>query len=45
VSTKTLPRGRMSSYCWAESASRALHCCLPMGHEGRHYHPYTRTNF
>ncbi|MEV8031373.1 hypothetical protein [Streptomyces sp. NPDC086182] len=45
MSTKTLPRGLMSGYCWSEHPSRGLHCCLPMGHAGKHYHPYTRTNF
>jgi hypothetical protein len=47
VSTKTLPRysGRMSGYCWAEHSGGGLHCCLPMGHEGQHYHPYSKTSW
>jgi hypothetical protein len=45
MSKATLPRGRMSSYCWAESAGGTMHCCLPVGHTGPHYHPYTRRHF
>jgi hypothetical protein len=47
VSTSTLPRarGRVSGYCWTEHPRGGLHCCLPMGHSGKHYHPYSKTNF
>jgi hypothetical protein len=45
VSKMSLPRGRISSYCWAEQPSSSLHCCLPMGHAGLHYHPYRKRNW
>jgi hypothetical protein len=47
VSKKTLPRytGPMSDYCWAEQSGGGLHCCLPRGHAGLHYHPYSKTSF
>jgi hypothetical protein len=47
MSKATLPRysGSMSGYCWAEQAGSSLHCCLPRGHAGLHYHPYSKTNW
>jgi hypothetical protein len=47
VSTRTLPRlsGRISGYCWAEHPGTYVHCTEPHGHNGRHWHPYTRTSW
>jgi hypothetical protein len=47
MSKTTLPRsgGHASGYCWAEHATRHLHCTLPTGHAGPHWHPYTKTSW
>ena len=43
MSKSTLPRarGRMSDYCWAEHLHTVVHCTLPAGHSGAHWHPYS----
>ena len=47
VSTSTLPRtrGRISGYCWDERPGTHVHCCLPHGHHGTHWHPYSKTGW
>lgn len=37
--------GRISGYCWAEHPRTRVHCTEPRGHNGRHWHPYTRTSW
>ena len=46
MSKTTLPRvPNGHRYCWDESSSRHVHCTLPIGHSGQHWHPYTRTSW
>ncbi|MFI1732662.1 hypothetical protein ACH40E_26335 [Streptomyces acidicola] len=45
MSTKTLPRGRMSGYCWVEHPHTHVHCTEPYAHRGQHWHPYSKTSW
>jgi len=47
VSKSTLPRakGPISGYCWAEHTGTHVHCTEPVGHSGRHWHPYSKTSW
>jgi hypothetical protein len=47
MSKSTLPRlsGRISNYCWAEHTGTHVHCTEPVGHSGRHWHPYSKTSW
>lgn len=47
MSASTLPRkrGLISNYCWAEHLQRGVHCTLPAGHSGEHWHPYSGTSW
>ncbi|MFE2300850.1 hypothetical protein ACFXAW_22010 [Streptomyces sp. NPDC059445] len=38
-------RVRISNYCWTEHPGGGRHCCLPKGHAGQHWHPYSKTSF
>ncbi len=37
--------GRAAGYCWAERAGWRLHCTKPPGHDGKHWHTYTKTGW
>ncbi|MEU1559528.1 hypothetical protein ABZ504_03280 [Streptomyces mirabilis] len=47
MSKSTLPRlrGRISNYCWDEHPRTHVHCTDPAGHNGKHWHPYTKTSW
>ncbi|MFF4347517.1 hypothetical protein [Streptomyces sp. NPDC001530] len=47
MSTSTLPRarGRISGYCWTEHGRTHVHCTMPAGHGGKHWHPYSKTSW
>lgn len=37
--------GRAAGYCWAEHPGSHLHCTKPPGHDGKHWHTYTKTDW
>lgn len=45
MSKSTLPRGRMSGYCWDEYSGTHVHCTMPAGHKGQHWHAYSKTSW
>lgn len=45
MSKSTLPRGRISGYCWTEHPRTSVHCTLPHGHSGAHWHPYSKASW
>lgn len=48
MSWKTLPRHTLSALggvCWSEHGGGAYHCTLPAGHSGKHWHPYSGTEW
>lgn len=48
MSKLTLPRLAFALggvLCWAEHSVTRVHCTLPPGHGGGHWHPYSRTSW
>jgi len=46
MSKATLPRvTKGHNYCWNEHSGTHLHCTLPMGHSGSHWHAYRRKSW
>jgi hypothetical protein len=46
VNKATLPRSSNGhNYCWSEQAGTHLHCTLPKGHAGKHWHAYRRVSW
>ncbi|MFD8920193.1 hypothetical protein ACIOGX_14525 [Streptomyces sp. NPDC088147] len=39
------PRTHISAPCWTAEPDDVLHCTEPPGHDGDHYHAYTRTQW
>ncbi|MFJ2674104.1 hypothetical protein [Streptomyces sp. NPDC087525] len=37
------PRTPISAPCWIAEPDGVLHCTEPPGHDGDHYHAYSRT--
>ncbi|MFJ9214206.1 hypothetical protein [Streptomyces sp. NPDC102264] len=38
-------RTHISAPCWIAEPADVLHCTEPPGHDGDHYHAYTRTQW
>jgi hypothetical protein len=46
MSKSTLPRvPNGHRYCWTVHSSTHVHCTQPIGHAGKHWHPYTKTSW
>lgn len=46
MSKSTLPRiPNGHRYCWAEHSRTHVRCTDPIGHDGKHWHAYSRTSW
>ncbi|MGW1614424.1 hypothetical protein ACWCQZ_34285 [Streptomyces sp. NPDC002285] len=47
MSASTLPHtlAAISNYCWQANLGGNMHCTLPRGHSGRHWHAYSKTSW
>ncbi|MGW2511256.1 hypothetical protein ACWC0A_17855 [Streptomyces scopuliridis] len=43
--TDETPRPHISAPCWIERPADVLRCTEPPGHDGDHYHCYSRTQW